>query len=357
METREVTRGSVWQQPDEEYLDPSPEPVEKFLIKWAHASFLHVSWETERDLITMVGAAVKSQIKKFRLREHEGTELFDDLSKGEAFPPSYLIIDRILDVDDPDINMDTVKWDRATIPADALPPAADADCEPMETEADEQEQEQEHDQEDCQQMAVDTIDLTNDADGWEGEDAEFADSEAEEPAPRAVKLTHTKVIKATKTGKRKGKGKKERKAKKAKKTVRLSRVVDNSTNDLFLHGQNTWVTVKWEGLTYSDVSFESLRDITNAGIEYEKALRMFYAREQKDASDAASQERKLDPEQLQLVVANQAPIPEFKGGNLRDYQWEGVRWMMFNFSQNRNCILADEMGLGMSPACCFDCPF
>jgi len=33
-------------------------------------------------------------------------------------------------------------------------------------------------------------------------------------------------------------------------------------------------------------------------------------------------------------------------GELRDYQWEGVRWMLFNWSQNRNSILADEMGLG-----------
>ena len=34
------------------------------------------------------------------------------------------------------------------------------------------------------------------------------------------------------------------------------------------------------------------------------------------------------------------------GLQLRDYQWEGVRWMLFNWSQKRNSILADEMGLG-----------
>eukprot|EP00981_Chlorochromonas_danica_P016009 scaffold15198_cov338-Ochromonas_danica.AAC.1 len=41
-----------------------------------------------------------------------------------------------------------------------------------------------------------------------------------------------------------------------------------------------------------------------------------------------------------------ATPPPFKGGQLRDYQWEGIRWMLFNLSQDRNCILADEMGLG-----------
>ena len=50
MNTREVTRGSVWKQPDHEYFDQSSLMVTKYLIKWVHASFLHVSWETEKDL-------------------------------------------------------------------------------------------------------------------------------------------------------------------------------------------------------------------------------------------------------------------------------------------------------------------
>lgn len=34
------------------------------------------------------------------------------------------------------------------------------------------------------------------------------------------------------------------------------------------------------------------------------------------------------------------------GRRLRDYQLEGVNWMVFNWYHRRNCILADEMGLG-----------
>jgi hypothetical protein len=75
MYTHEVTRGSVWQQPDEEFFDPSPKPVEKFLIKWVHASYLHLSWETEKDLLEIVGSTAKSAIKKFRLREYYGEYL------------------------------------------------------------------------------------------------------------------------------------------------------------------------------------------------------------------------------------------------------------------------------------------
>lgn len=42
---------------------------------------------------------------------------------------------------------------------------------------------------------------------------------------------------------------------------------------------------------------------------------------------------------------NSSP-PSFNMGTLRDYQWDGVRWLLFNWSHKRNSILADEMGLG-----------
>jgi Chromo (CHRromatin Organisation MOdifier) domain len=52
-------RGSVLQQPDSEFYDTSKKNVEKYLIKWAHASYLHVSWETEKDIIDLVGSIAK----------------------------------------------------------------------------------------------------------------------------------------------------------------------------------------------------------------------------------------------------------------------------------------------------------
>ena len=56
---REVIRGSVLQQPDSEFNDPTRKCVEKYLIKWLHASYLHVSWETEKDIIDLVGSIAK----------------------------------------------------------------------------------------------------------------------------------------------------------------------------------------------------------------------------------------------------------------------------------------------------------
>lgn len=31
------------------------------------------------------------------------------------------------------------------------------------------------------------------------------------------------------------------------------------------------------------------------------------------------------------------------GGELRDYQLQGVNWLIYSWSKNTNCILADEM--------------
>merc|ERR1711871_548891 len=111
MNTREVTRGSVWKQPDDEFFDKTPRKVEKFLIKWMHASYLHLSWEKEDDLINLIGGTAKTAIKKYRLRiASGGPEIFEDLARGENFPSNYLHIERIIDVEDPEVSIQKVDY-------------------------------------------------------------------------------------------------------------------------------------------------------------------------------------------------------------------------------------------------------
>lgn len=44
--------------------------------------------------------------------------------------------------------------------------------------------------------------------------------------------------------------------------------------------------------------------------------------------------------------------PEWlKAGKLRDYQLEGLNWMVYTWSKYHNAILADEMGLGKTIQC------
>ena len=102
MNTSIIHRGSVLRQEDDEDSSQSTElqQVERFLIKWQHASYIHISWETELNLIRLVGNAAKSQIRKFRDREFDGIELFDDLSIGEYFPSSFVYVERVLNVID-----------------------------------------------------------------------------------------------------------------------------------------------------------------------------------------------------------------------------------------------------------------
>jgi SNF2 family DNA or RNA helicase len=58
----------------------------------------------------------------------------------------------------------------------------------------------------------------------------------------------------------------------------------------------------------------------------------------------------MDEEKLNKEVAayqkQLADVIYPNGGQLRDYQAEGVSWMMANYLNGRSSLLADEMGLG-----------
>lgn len=113
METREITRGSVLKQPDSEFFDESTIPIEKFLIKWLHASYLHVSWETEKDLLDLCGTAAKTALKKFFLRK---VSLFEDLREDEYFPASFTEIERVIDIEDNSVNVAKIDYLNAILP-------------------------------------------------------------------------------------------------------------------------------------------------------------------------------------------------------------------------------------------------
>ena len=319
MNTREITRGSFFVQPDEEYFDNSLVQVEKFLVKWAHASYLHVSWETEKDLVEEAGASGKTHLKKFREREAKGEELFEDLGRGDLYPPSFTQIDRILDVDDESIDIQTVDWKMAPLPspeflASATEAAALASGE-------EQEQEAEL-----------TSSAASHADGEQEQVLDQAD-EGKEEDPAATRRSGRKTTlpndqKSSKAATKKASG--GRKGTKANQQFP------------FLHGSECWVTVKWENMPYSDATLEKVGDLHKFGIDYEPAMRSFFRREQlAPAKKTTRVKRTLD---VAVMDAVSPTLPMNR--ELRDYQWEGVRWMLFNWSQKRNSILADEMGLG-----------
>uniref|UniRef100_A0A7N8Y2F8 Chromodomain helicase DNA binding protein 9 n=1 Tax=Mastacembelus armatus TaxID=205130 RepID=A0A7N8Y2F8_9TELE len=93
--------------------------------------------------------------------------------------------------------------------------------------------------------------------------------------------------------------------------------------------------VKWCSLPYEDSTWELKDDVDQSKIEEFEQL----------------QAAKPDSRRVERPPANlwkkREHSREYRNDNtLRDYQLEGVNWLLFNWYNRRNCILADEMGLG-----------
>jgi len=363
MNTREVTRGSVWKQSDKEYFDSSDETIEKFLVKWMHASFLHLSWEKEEDLLTMVGPSAKAQLRRFRERlTSDEPELFEDLGRGDYFPPAFLEIERVLDVDDPSVTIQSVDYVHAApdgqadmdivgspssilsggpilspfaAPIDVSLVSSCPDTMIPDSVAGQGDDENEINSLDAFEFCIDTasslLSPGKAAGGSAVEenaagDFEFdidADDFSEDVDSIDVRRNKRAALLRSPISK---------KANDIKK--------DSKTSPLILHGENCWVTVKWAGLPYEDATFEHLDDLRAAGIEYEVAMRAFYKREQRLPVVAKKSARSRQVKSSLDASLIDTTAPTFAAGSLRDYQWEGVRWLLFNWSQKRNSILA-----------------
>lgn len=72
MNTSEVTNGSRWiQEETDESVDEDTKYEERFLIKWNELSFLHCSWETEKDLVQFCEGA-KGRLSTFFRKQTDG---------------------------------------------------------------------------------------------------------------------------------------------------------------------------------------------------------------------------------------------------------------------------------------------
>uniref|UniRef100_A0A8C7L0W9 Chromodomain helicase DNA binding protein 7 n=1 Tax=Oncorhynchus kisutch TaxID=8019 RepID=A0A8C7L0W9_ONCKI len=93
--------------------------------------------------------------------------------------------------------------------------------------------------------------------------------------------------------------------------------------------------VKWCSLPYEDITWELKADIDQAKIDEYEAV-------------AARQPKTKRVERPPTENWHKSESSrDYKNDNaLREYQLEGVNWLLFNWYNTRNCILADEMGLG-----------
>jgi len=125
--------------------------------------------------------------------------------------------------------------------------------------------------------------------------------------------------------------------------------------------------VKWKDVSYDQSTYEFESDFISMNIEYEDHVDFFLKRSKKPTMDAwkknfVTKERekrllyKIFGDLVKDGLEKDSNIEKYKkkleeqtfpnGGHLRDYQAEGVSWLLANHVNRRSSILADEMGLG-----------
>ncbi|XP_076828846.1 LOW QUALITY PROTEIN: chromodomain-helicase-DNA-binding protein 8 [Brachyhypopomus gauderio] len=118
--------------------------------------------------------------------------------------------------------------------------------------------------------------------------------------------------------------------------VEVDRILDESNSVDKENGEPLiYYLVKWCSLPYEDATWELKEDVDEGKVEEFKKIQSRQPRLKRTARPPASAWKKLEQSR------------EYRSANtLREYQLEGVNWLLFNWYNRQNCILADEMGLG-----------
>lgn len=247
MNTSEVSNGSLWLFSNSYAGDRTTIVEERYLVKWKELSFIHLSWETEDNLLERTYNG-KAQLAAFNKKCDESGYRYDEVERrnGEFFDPDFVKIERILDVsEDEEVNKQFIIFDR--------------------------------------------------------NDSRYKD------------------------------------------------------------GTGQQLLVKWVGLTHTEATYEYERDLILMEIEYESHLAAFRNRTKKPDTETI-RKNVLKYERVSHHVrrlfkrgynnqmknegmesyARELDNEVFKnGGKLRDYQADGVSWLIANYVAQRSCILAD----------------
>ncbi|XP_011617219.1 chromodomain-helicase-DNA-binding protein 8 isoform X4 [Takifugu rubripes] len=118
--------------------------------------------------------------------------------------------------------------------------------------------------------------------------------------------------------------------------VEVDRILDVSHSVDKDNGENViYYLVKWCSLPYEDATWELNEDVDEGKVEEFRKIQNRQPRLKRTPRPSPSSWKKLEESR------------EYKNANtLREYQLEGVNWLLFNWYNRQNCILADEMGLG-----------
>ncbi|PKA67000.1 CHD3-type chromatin-remodeling factor PICKLE [Apostasia shenzhenica] len=114
------------------------------------------------------------------------------------------------------------------------------------------------------------------------------------------------------------------------------RICNSSNEDVI-----TEYLVKWQGLPYAEATWEKDTDIAFA----QDAIDEYKAREAAMSVQGKMVDFQRKKSKASLRRLDQQP-EWLKGGKLRDYQLEGLNFLVNSWRNDTNVVLADEMGLG-----------
>jgi len=151
-------------------------------------------------------------------------------------------------------------------------------------------------------------------------------------------------------------------------------IVMDKKDPSYKNGTGRQFLIKWGSTPYTDSTYEFERDLIMCDVEYEGALEAFEERSTKPSKavmktflrngeetlrrtykllgDEATMNETLKEKKVGEYQKELADHVYPNGGQLRDYQAEGVTWLIANYVNKRSSILADEMGLGKTLQTC-----
>lgn len=99
----------------------------------------------------------------------------------------------------------------------------------------------------------------------------------------------------------------------------------------------------WSKLPYVEATWERAEDVA----AYQKKIDKYLNRSQQQLMPRVFYGARMHrPSFREVQLLQSTPTEWLKGGTLRDYQLQGINWLVFSWCNSTNCILADEMGLG-----------
>ncbi|XWS73617.1 hypothetical protein CRYUN_Cryun02cG0143900 [Craigia yunnanensis] len=117
-------------------------------------------------------------------------------------------------------------------------------------------------------------------------------------------------------------------------------IIDRISKDAFGNVMSEYL-IKWQGLSYAEATWEKDTDIPFA----QDAIDEYKAREAALAVQGKMVDHQRKKGKASLRKLDEQP-EWLRGGKLRDYQLEGLNFLVNSWRNDTNVILADEMGLG-----------